>query len=117
MVTIRLMWFAVVIKLIVVALVHHCDDRPIAAMAGRIIAAELRRIKPRRHASVEKEGIPAAKAVAEKTGKLVKVHPSVGDDEMDLRWARYANAVPRLSIGRIHNKGRMDGAVDDEHRS
>ena len=26
------------IELIVVALVHHCDDRPIAAMAGRIIA-------------------------------------------------------------------------------
>ena len=33
-------------------------------MAGRIIAAEPRRIEPRRHASVEKEGIPATEAVA-----------------------------------------------------
>ena len=48
------MWFAVVIELIVVALVHHCDDRPIAAMAGGVIAAELRRIEPGRHTSVEK---------------------------------------------------------------
>jgi hypothetical protein len=42
-------------------------------MAWRIIAAELGRIEPRRHASVEKEGIPAAEAVAEKTGEVVKV--------------------------------------------
>ena len=68
------MWFAIVIELIVVALLHHCDDRPIAAMAGRIIAAELGRIEARRHASVEKEGIPAAEAVAEKTGEVVKAH-------------------------------------------
>ena len=98
-------------------LLHHRDDGPIATMAGRVVAAELRRIEPRRLASVEKEGVAAAEAVAEKMGKLVKVHPSVGDDEMDLGRARYADAVPRLSIGRIHDEGEIYGAVDDEHRS
>ena len=48
-------------------------------MAGRVIAAESRRIEPRRHASVEKERIPAAEAVAEKTGKLVRVRALRGD--------------------------------------
>src|SRR4029453_10074981 len=81
------------------ALIHYCDDRPIAAMAGRIIAAEIRRIETRRHASVEKEGIPAAEAVAEKTGKLVKVHPAFGDDEMHLGRARHADSVPPFTIG------------------
>ena len=69
------MWFAIVTELFVVALLHHCDDRPIAAMAGRIIAAEFRRIEPRRHPSVEKEGIPAAEAVAEKNGQTRKSSP------------------------------------------
>ena len=87
------------IELIVVALLHHCDDRPVAAMAGRIIAAELRRIKPRRHASVEKQGVPAAEAVAEKPGKLVKAHPVFGDNEMHLGRAPHADAVSRLAIG------------------
>jgi hypothetical protein len=77
-----------------VALVHHCDDRPIAAMAGRIIAAELGRIEPRRHASVEKEGIPAAEAVAEKTGEVVKVHHVFGDDEMHLQAVDGKRAPP-----------------------
>jgi hypothetical protein len=97
--TVRLMRFAIMIELIVVALLHHCDDRPIASMAGRIIAAEFRRIEPRRHASVEKEGIPAAEAVAEKTGKLVKAHPVFGDDEMHLGRTRYADSVPHFAIG------------------
>src|SRR5512139_266951 len=86
-------------SLLVVALVHHCDDRPIAAMAWRIIAAELGRIEPRRHASVEKEGIPAAEAVAEKKGEVVKAHPVFGDDEMHLGRARQADPVPHFVIG------------------
>ena len=93
------MWFAVVIELIVVALVHHCDNRTIAAMAGRIVAAELRRIEPRCLASVEKKGIAAAEAVAEKTGKLVKAHPLFGDDEMHLGRARHADSVAHFTIG------------------
>jgi hypothetical protein len=80
-------------------LLHHRDDRPIPAMAGGIVPSKLGRIEPRRLASIEKERVVAAEAVAKKTGKLVKAHPSVGDDEMDLCWARYANAVPRLAIG------------------
>jgi len=87
-----------VIELIIVALVHHCDDRSIAPMAGGIIAAELRRIEPRRRASVEKEGIPTTEAVAEKTGKLIKAHPVFGDDEMHLGWARHADSVPHFAI-------------------
>src|SRR5215471_12158288 len=69
---------------LIVVLVHHRDHRSIAAMAGRVIAAELRRIEPGRNASVEKEGISAAEAVAEKTGKLVKAHPALGNDKMHL---------------------------------
>ena len=59
-------------------------------MAGCVIAAELRRIEPRCLASVEKKGIAAAEAVAEKPGKFVEVDPSFGDDEMDLGGARNA---------------------------
>ena len=99
------------------ALLHHCDNWPIASMAGRVVAAELRRIEPRCLASVEKEGIPAAEAVAEKPGKFVEVDPSFGDDEMDLGGARNADPVPRLAIVRVDDEGRMKGAVDDEHRS
>jgi hypothetical protein len=51
-------------------------------MAGPIVTAKLRRIEPRGDASIEKEGVAAAEAVAEKAGKIVKVHPSLGDDEM-----------------------------------
>ena len=47
-------------------LLYHRDDRSITAMAGRVIAAEFRRIEPRRLASIEKKGIPAA----EGAGKL-----------------------------------------------
>ena len=68
-------------------------------MAGRVIAAESRRIEPRRHAPVEKERIPAAEAVAEKTGKLVKAHPLFGDDEMHFGRARHADSVPHFTIG------------------
>src|SRR5262245_3486772 len=84
---------------LIVVLVHHRDDRPIAAMAGRVIAAEPRRIEPGRHASVEKEGIPAAEAAAEKTGKLVKAHPTLGNDKMHLGRARHADSIPHLAIG------------------
>ena len=68
-------------------------------MAGGVIAAELRRIEPGRHTSVEKEGIPAAEAVAEIAGKFVKVHPVFGDDEMHLGRARHADTVPHFAIG------------------
>jgi hypothetical protein len=98
-------------------LFHHRDDGPIATMARRVVAAELRRIKSRRRASVEKEGVAAAEAIAEETGEVVKVDPSFGDDEMHLTGTRHADPVPRLAIGGIHDEGRMDGAGDDEHRS
>ena len=75
-------------------LLHHRDDGPIATMSRRIVTAELRRIEPRRLASIEKKGVPTAEAVTEKTGKLVKAHPSFGDDEMHLGRARYANPIP-----------------------
>ena len=65
-------------------------------MARRIVTAELRRIEPGRYASIEKEGVAAAEAIAKKTGKIVKVQPALGDDEMHLLRARYVNAVPRL---------------------
>ena len=86
-------------------------------MAGRVVAAELRRIEPRCLASVEKKGIAAAEAVAENPGKFVEVDLSFGDDEMDLGGARNADPVPRLAIVRVDDEGRMKGAVDDEHRS
>ncbi len=56
-------------------------------MARRIVAAELRRIEPRRRASVEKEGVAAAEAIAKKASKIVKVHPYLGDDEIYLLGA------------------------------
>lgn len=59
-------------------------------MAGRVVAAELRRVEPRCLASVEKKGIAAAEAAAENPGKFVEVDPSFGDDEMDLGGARNA---------------------------
>jgi hypothetical protein len=80
-------------------LLDHRDDGPIAAMGRPIISAERRRIEPRRLASVEKEGITAAEAIAEETGKLIKAHPSFGDDEMHFGWAGYADPVARLAIG------------------
>ena len=66
-------------------------------MARRIVTAKLRRIEPRRDSSIEKEGVAADEAIAEKAGKIVKVHPSLGDDEMHLLWARYANAEAKRS--------------------
>jgi hypothetical protein len=99
------------------ASLHHRDDGPIAAMAGPVIACELRRIEPGRYASVEKEGIAAAEAVTEKTGKLVKVHPSLSDDEMHLGRARYADAVPRFAVNPGDGVGRssdlFQGAARD----
>jgi hypothetical protein len=68
-------------------------------MAGRIITAKLRRKEPRRHASIEKEGVPAAEGVAEKTGKVVKANPVFGDNEMHLGRARHADSVPHFAIG------------------
>ena len=70
-------------------------------MARPIVAAKIRRIKPRCYASIEKEGVAAAEAIAEKTGKI-RVHPSLGNDDMHLLRARYANAVPRLAVVPIH---------------
>ena len=81
------------------ALLHHRDNGPIATMARRVTAAQLRRIKSRGRASVEKEGVPTAQAVAEKKRKIVKVDQSFGEDEMHLGPARYADAVPERAIG------------------
>jgi hypothetical protein len=75
-------------------------------MAGRVVAAELRRVEPRCLASVKKKGIAAAEAVAEKPGKFVEVDPSFGDDEMDLGGARNADSVPRLAIVRVDDETR-----------
>jgi len=68
-------------------------------MAGRVVAAELRRVEPRCLASVEKKGIAAAEAVAENPGKFVEVDPSFGDDEMDLGGAR--NALRSTEIHKV----------------
>lgn len=86
-------------------------------MAGRVVAAERRRIQPGRLAPVEKERTLAAETIAKKEGELVKAHPYLGDDEMHRRRARHSYSVPWLAIGRIRDEGRMDRAIDDEHRS
>jgi hypothetical protein len=68
-------------------LFHHRNYWPIAAMPRRVFATELRRIEPGREASVEKERIVAAEAVAKKAGKLIKAHPALRDDEVDISRA------------------------------
>ena len=80
-------------------LIHRSYDRPIATMARGIVAAQFRRVEPRGHASIEKKSIVAAEAIAKETGKLVKVHPSLGNDKVYLGRARHADAIPRLAIG------------------
>lgn len=80
-------------------LLHHRDDGPVSAMRRGIVAPELRRVEPGRHASIEKERITAAKAITEKPSKLVEAHPTLADDEMYLGWARHSDAVPRFAIG------------------
>jgi hypothetical protein len=66
---------------------------------GRIVAAKSRRVEPGGCASVEKKSEIAAETVAKKAGKLVKVHPSLRDDEVYLGRARHADAIPRFAIG------------------
>jgi hypothetical protein len=61
---------------------------PEAVMTRPIVMAKLRRIERGRDPSIEEEGVAAAEAVAEKAGKVVKVHPSLSDDEMYLLRAR-----------------------------
>src|SRR5262245_5401328 len=98
-------------------LLHHCDDRAVPAMTRRVIAAELRCIKPRSLASIEEKRIVAAESVAEKVRKLVEAHPVVGDNKMDVGGACDADTISWLTITRIDDKDRIDRAVDHEHRS
>jgi len=74
-------------------------------MRWRVIAPELRRIKPGRNAAIEKEGIAAAQAIAEKASELVEAHPTLADNKICLGWARHSDAVPRFAVGRIHDEG------------
>jgi len=79
-------------------LIHDRDDGPVPAMPRRIVAAELRRIKSRGLATIQEKRIVAAKAVAEKTRKLIEAHPVLGDNEMDVGGACDADTISWLSV-------------------
>ncbi len=81
------------------ALLYNRDDGPITSMAGHIVTVELWCIEPRRLASVEKEGIVAAKAFAENPGEFIEAHPAFGDHEVHIGRARHADSIPWFTIG------------------
>jgi len=86
---------------------------PVAAVTREVVAAKFRRVEPRGRASIEKKRIVGAETVTKEAGKLVKVHPSLGDDEVYLGRARHADAIPRLAISGTDNESGVDRPVDE----
>ena len=97
-------------------LINGGYDRPVAPVARGVVAAQFWRIEPGGYASIEEKRIVAAQAVAKETGKLIKVHPTLADDEVHLGRARQADAIPRLAIGGTDDESGVNRPVDDEHR-
>jgi DNA-binding transcriptional ArsR family regulator len=56
---------------------HDADHRPIAAVAGRVVAAELWRIKTGRRAAVQEKRVVAVELVAEQAGEFLRSSPSL----------------------------------------
>ena len=93
-------------------LINGGYDRPVAPVARGVVAAQFWRIEPGGYASIEEKRIVAPQAVAK--CKLIKVHPTLADDEVHLGRAIRRKAT---QIAPAYNKGALQylpGGIDTE---